>query len=685
MHLLFRLIAILTLVLGAPSVQAQERIALVIGNGAYQAVAPLRNPENDAADIAAALQRLNFDVTLHLNLDGRDTSRALRDFARLSDTADMAVIYFAGHGLEIDNQNYLLPVDAQIERAQDTSYEATPMSQLLSAVVGAETLRLVLLDECRNNPFLARMADGSTRSLGRGLALVEPAGGVLVSYAAKGGTVAYDGEGRNSPYAAALLAHLEQPGLEIGKLFHRVRDAVYSATNGQQEPFTYGSLPARDIYLSAARSTQDAQDKMLRAFARADIANSAMQWDAFLDQFADLGLFPEIIARARQKRSALLQPAAQVQPAPTAGSPLIRACDALAADPDDPGRPADVAGVARDDINHAAAIQACVLATSGHPDHMRSLYQLGRVQSVGPAPGAAEPYLAQAATGGYVSAQIALAQFLFADTPDSQKRARGTALLKQATAAGSAMAPRLLADYMRRDSYFAGAPMIEIVDLYTIAAERGDGPAQYEAGYRMISRLNLTPQDRETAIRYLTTADKAGDQRALPRLINYYLSQGGPDNTASARALLQGAAAEGQTYALARLVQENLNGRHWPRDFPAAARWLKLGARKGNTAMQVEYGYVLETGRGVKKLPNRAADYYMLALMRGNNLAIARAGDDWDFKTARAIQNRLKTSQVARYTGPIDGVIGNGTRAAMLRLCKCARPSRQVKFSDRFY
>jgi uncharacterized caspase-like protein len=173
----------------------------------------------------------------------------LRDFGDLAAGADWAVIYFAGHGMEIAGTNYLIPVDAKLEQQRHAEDEAMPLSRVLSKVGGASKMQLVILDACRNNPFIAKMRASGTaaRSIRSGLASIEPESGVLVAYAARDGTTALDGD-TNSPYLEALVKHLAEPGLEISLLFRKVRDEVLTRTNRQQEPFTYGSLPAQPFY-----------------------------------------------------------------------------------------------------------------------------------------------------------------------------------------------------------------------------------------------------------------------------------------------------------------------------------------------------------------------------------------------------------------------------------------------------
>ena len=243
--------AVLLVVLSAAA-SAAPRVALVIGNASYTHAPALANPLNDAADIGTALERLGFAVTRLENVGDAEMRRGLKEFRRAASASEVAVVFYAGHGIEVDGRNFLVPVDARLASDQDVEYEAVPLELVSRAVERASGLRLVVLDACRENPFAVNIQRaGATRSIGRGLARVEPSGETLVAYAAKEGTVASDGEGRNSPYSAALLAHLEEPGLEVMFMFRKVRDAVLASTGGRQEPFMYGSLSSQGVYLAA--------------------------------------------------------------------------------------------------------------------------------------------------------------------------------------------------------------------------------------------------------------------------------------------------------------------------------------------------------------------------------------------------------------------------------------------------
>jgi hypothetical protein len=196
--------------LGIRPAMAESRVALVIGNADYRHARVLPNPKNDAEAIAALLRQIGFaagDVMLKLDLDYQALREEVRAFAGKATGADMAVVYYAGHGIEVGGENYLVPIDAKLTRDRDLEYEAVTLASVLDAVSEARKLKLVILDACRDNPLSHKISlkAGVTRKVTRGLERIEPQGDVLVAYAAKAGTVALDGAGKHSPYAEALL------------------------------------------------------------------------------------------------------------------------------------------------------------------------------------------------------------------------------------------------------------------------------------------------------------------------------------------------------------------------------------------------------------------------------------------------------------------------------------------------
>jgi hypothetical protein len=235
---------------------AGRRVALVIGNSAYQNAQMLPNPKRDAAAVADALEKVGFQsVVLQTDLSREKLVDALRAFATQAENADWAVVYYAGHGIEAAGVNYLIPVDARISTDRDINLEAVSIDQVLNSVERARALRLVVLDACRDNPFanqMKRTMTDASRSVSRGLARVEPDPGTLVVFAAKHGETALDGNGLNSPFVTAFVKDIQVPGVEVRRLFDNIRDDVMEITNRQQQPYAYGSVPGRqDFYFTA--------------------------------------------------------------------------------------------------------------------------------------------------------------------------------------------------------------------------------------------------------------------------------------------------------------------------------------------------------------------------------------------------------------------------------------------------
>ena len=279
--------AVVLAVLSATA-SAAPRVALVIGNASYAHAPALANPLNDAADVGASFERLGFSVTRLENAGYAELRRGLLAFQNAAAASEVAVVFYAGHGIEVDQRNFLVPVDARLASDQDVEFEAVPLELVSRAVERASGLRLVILDACRENPFAVSMQRaGATRSIGRGLARVEPSGETLVAYAAKEGTVASDGSGRNSPYTEALLRYLEEPGLEVGLMFRRVRDAVLATTGGRQEPFTYGSLSSKNIYFIETAVIQLPDREAKTAYEDAKRINTRTAYQAVIDNFPD--------------------------------------------------------------------------------------------------------------------------------------------------------------------------------------------------------------------------------------------------------------------------------------------------------------------------------------------------------------------------------------------------------------
>ncbi|MBY6089208.1 caspase family protein [Maritimibacter alkaliphilus] len=257
------------LVLGSAPLRAAERVALVIGVADYEAITPLANTSNDAGGIAETLDRIGFAVTTLIDPPLSEMTETLKRFSFEAETADLALIYFAGHGVEVQGENYLIPADARVQSNRDILAQSLSLDDLLAAVDSARKMRIVILDSCRDNPFgdvIAQDGGPAAASSGTGeptasrgfggLAEPAPDRGTLVAFAAKDGNVALDGKGDHSPFATALMDKLAQPGLEISLMFRQVRDEVLALTGNRQEPHTYGSLSGIPFYIAGGGTAE---------------------------------------------------------------------------------------------------------------------------------------------------------------------------------------------------------------------------------------------------------------------------------------------------------------------------------------------------------------------------------------------------------------------------------------------
>lgn len=284
----------LALLFGAEPALAGKRVALVLANSSYQYAPSLANPVNDGAVMAKTLKDAGFDVVeSRHDLSALDTRRVLRDFTDATRDADIAVVYYAGHGIEVEGSNYLIPVDAKLERDTDVYDQGLSLDRILIAVEPAKQLRLVILDACRDNPFGKTMKRTVvSRGIGRGLAQVEPnSPNTLIAYSAKAGFTAQDGDGANSPFTMALSKHLTTPGLDIRRAFGFVRDDVLKSTGNKQEPFVYGSLGGEDVPLVPVKATATAapnpQADIRRDYELALQVGNRPALEAFLAQHPD--------------------------------------------------------------------------------------------------------------------------------------------------------------------------------------------------------------------------------------------------------------------------------------------------------------------------------------------------------------------------------------------------------------
>ncbi len=335
-------LALLLLLVCAGEAWAQ-RVALVIGNGAYREAPALANPATDARGMAAALDRLGFATELVIDADRSGMESAIRRFGEAAAGAEAALVFYAGHAVEVGGRNYLIPVTARIRSDRDLPFETIDFDAVMTQLEGRARVILVFLDACRDNPFRQRLMAGGTRGIAApGLAPVRGTVGTLVAFATAPGQVASDGYGQNSPFTAALLQHIETPGLEVRPMLGRVRQSVREATAGSQVPWENSSLEGEFYFRTAAGSDQMAavtpggQGSQAGATTRSGIspegATERLFWEsvkdtrdpeelwAYLRRFPD-GIFSDL---ARARIGALERAATPLAPAPQAPPPQPR-------------------------------------------------------------------------------------------------------------------------------------------------------------------------------------------------------------------------------------------------------------------------------------------------------------------------------------------------------------------------
>ncbi len=733
-----RLIFAAILIAWTAAAEAADKVALLIGNAAYTNVSTLANPVNDVRLIEASLQSHGFDVTRIEDQTLSQMNRALRDFRDKADAAEVAMVYYAGHGIEIGGVNYLIPTDAELTDERDASVEALSANAILRQISGAARLKLMVLDACRDNPFAARMIRANRgRGVGRGLARTTVAApDTLIAYAAAAGEITPDGPpGGNSPFSAAFAKAMEGPQRDVRQLFGAVRDIMRAEVIGA-EPFVYTSLGGANHFIqkSSAPLTPkpSSADAIAKEYELVERVGSTAAWQAFLARHGKKEGFYVALARAALAK-------AETARAPTPETNVATApeteCDRLAAHPLDPQ--AVTAGLWMPMLDAKAGIMACKTAVEDFPDTARFKFQLGRSLDKAEKPSVARIWYRAAAKRGSSSAMHNIGKHYAEGKGVGKNNAVAVDWYRRSAAAGNANGMTSLG-WMYENGFSVAKNPQKAAELYRSAMALGSGRSTGNLG-RMLREGDGVEKDEAEGIRLIRKAAELNDSLAMTRLgwmhqkgdgvekdlsraaalyvkaaqlgdsqsmINLGLlfrkGEGVGKNDQSALKLFQKASDLGNDWGAYHVGWSHANGRGAEKDIPTAIEWYKKAAEMGNASAMSLVGWYYETGTGVPEDDVVALKWYKKAVAKNdrrglNNLGALydnghgvavntelagkylseAVGRGYDFTrkrliekptsyepgTRKAIQQRLKTA--GYYDGPIDGVFGPGTAAAL--------------------
>jgi hypothetical protein len=604
------------------------RVALVVGEGGYASAPTLANPPNDARDIAQELRALGFEVSLRIDLGRSELLQAVGDFGAQAAHAEVAVFYYGGHGVQLQSQNYLIPVDVELHKAADIARGSVPLNAVISAMAAGKGRRLIFLDACRENPLKADEAIP-------GLARLDAPADFLIAYATRPNAVAFDGAGRNSPFAQALLANLTRKGVDVSNLMISVTADVFAHTGGEQTPVAE-SLLTRQVFLAGEGAADESPESALWRAA-------APSRDADLLQ-AYLTRYPTG-AHASDARSLISAAAAK----PGANRSTEEELWRIALTTREPTM-IDLYRTRFPDGAHAQdaeELAAEALAAAKDPGFLCDRLATHPHDASGSAPGVELEALAAKADAAI----------------DACERARKSA-------------PRL-AHYealLARANY-AAKRYDEAARLYKSAAAAGDARAIWSLG-RMIERGDHMPKDVAAAYAlYHKAAERGLPDAAID--VAVALSEGRilPKDVGRAYQLLKSAADAGSaiaTFDLARFAEDGTGGR--PEEALALyRRAAAYGEPNGHRAAAV----LLDEGRHVAKDPEAAAAELLQAVAGDAGGALGEltaATQSWSPATVSAVQRKLKSAGF--YNGAIDGRSGPALAPALKRWRLLGDPRR---------
>ena len=619
-------LGLLAIWLAAPAGWAGERVALVIGNSEYEAVGSLDNPRNDALDISVALEGLGFDVLLGRDLTQAAMQQITRDFADAAQDADVALFYYAGHGFQVDGQNYLIPTDAAIARPSDVSAQTIAMTGILQAMEQAPGLKLIFLDACRDNPFGATLQDDP------GLARIGTEADFMFAYATQPGNVAYDGTGRNSFFTKALLHHLYTPGQQLAELMIAVRRDVISATGGQQIPWENSSLTRQFVFDTNPPDTSG--ETLFYQVA------ASMQDDEVMRLYLDS--YPE--GAHRNEVLAYLETGTRT-----------RSLDAPDSGVESGAQAEKLWTLAqRSRLRPLLDLYVERYPDGDHVDEAERLLSL-------------IPDMQDASPGALCERLVTHPRDAIAGTPGvpfERLQQNAIAAIRACSAAVTQTPnlPHYIALLARATA--ASGDLARAIDLYQTAADRGDLRAMVSLAQLKENGTGM-PRDIPAAMELYQQAARGGSADAMINLaITLFEGVDLPQDTDRAIALLKHASEGGSakaTFNLGVLAQDGVIG-----DPADALDYFRRAARNGEYEGYRAAAILLDEGRGVTQDPTEAANMLLRGAAEDQGAILAELteqAEQWSKATLAQVQLRLAAAGV--YTSDVDGLPGPNFTAAL--------------------
>ena len=593
------LVVLMLLGLASPAL-ADKRVALVIGNSAYQNVAPLENPVNDAKLMADTLKGLGFNLTgngAQLNLDKRALDDAVQAFGRQVQGADVAMFYYAGHGVQVRGSNFLVPINANPTREADVDFQMVDLNLVLNQMQGSGTrLNMVILDACRNNPFGGR----GLRSAEGGLAQLRAPDGTLISYATQPGNVAQDGADGHSPYTKALATTMRRPGLDLFQTFNEVGLAVKRTTGGSQQPWVSSSPIDGDFFFSGRPGSAPSADA------------------APPRQNAPPPVSPP---PAQHQEARLTEPAKSLS-----GEDVVTDCDRLAANREDPRRPKSVPGVLFYQLDTVAALAACNNAMRQYPDTARFIYEAGRVAQAEKDFGLAAQLYEKAASLGYPAGYVGIGLLYFQGAGVTKDYATARSWYEKAIAANDPLAFNQVG-FMYETGNGATKDFAEAKKYYEKAAAAGVSIAMVNLG-RLYLDGNGVAKDQGRARNLFETATANGEPSAM-RMLGFLYERGitVPKDPVQARKWYDKAAAGLDSVAISNIGWMYEQGEGVAKDFAEAKNYYEKAAALGNTQAMANLGSLYRDGHGVPQNYALAKAWYEKSANLGRTFGMMRLGD----------------------------------------------------------